>query len=229
MQKSMGGIPDGIAYFISVSEYSEALLRPFLPAQAKIFRVRNPIDVEQAVPADPAGSDRFCFVGRLAPEKGATIFAEASRLAGVRAVFVGTGPEGKSIMAANSRAELVGWQNREGVCSAIRASRAVVFPSLWHETHGLAVTEAAALGVPAIVSDACAARDAVRDGETGLLFKAGDVQDLKKKLLRLRAEPHFARRLGKTAYDRYWAAPCTLEIHIKELSDCYREMMGDVY
>jgi len=32
------------------------------------------------------------------------------------------------------------------------------------------VLEAAALGVPAIVSDACAAKEAIIDGETGLLF-----------------------------------------------------------
>jgi glycosyltransferase involved in cell wall biosynthesis len=226
VQQHFAGMPSYVKYFISVSDYSEALLRPYLPSDAKFFRVRNPIDVDQMPPPDPGWSDIFSFVGRLSPEKGAVLFAAAAKKADVRAVFVGTGAEEESIRKANPTAELRGWNDRAGVIANIRASRAVVFPSLWHETQGLVVAEAAALGVPAIVSDGCAARDAVVDGKTGLLFKTGDVDDLASKLTTLKNDPVLVTRLGKAAYDCYWANPCTLEHHVKELVECYQEILA---
>lgn len=226
VQQQVAGMPSRVQYFISVSDYSETLLRPFLPSDAKIYRVRNPIDIDCSPASSPTSNDSFCFVGRLSPEKGGTLFARAARLAEVPAVFLGAGIEAQGIRELYPSAQLRGWQDRLGVIAAIRSSRALVLPSLWHETQGLVVLEAAALGVPAIVSDGCAAREAVIDGETGLLFKAGNANDLAKKLRLLRDDSQLAAQLGLNAYQRYWAAPCTLANHVQELSACYREALS---
>lgn len=228
IQQQVGGMPSRIKYFISVSDYSEDLLRQYLPSSVKIFRVRSPINIDKMVLPDPGTSDIFSFVGRLSSEKGACLFAAAAQKAGVHSVFVGVGAEEGSISMANPTAELRGWNDRAGVIANMRASRAVVFPSLLHETQGLVVPEAAALGVPAIVSDGCAARNAVRDGVTGVLFKAGDTDDLARKLTILKNSPDFALQLGKAAYESYWANPCTPENHVKELINCYEEILAQV-
>jgi glycosyltransferase involved in cell wall biosynthesis len=225
IQERIGGIPNNIEYFITISDYSESLLRPYLPERARIFRIRNPIDIAEAPPASPERNEAFSFVGRLAPEKGGTIFATAALKAEVPAIFIGKGIEEQAIRTVNSVAELRGWQNRAGVIAAIRASRALVFPSLWHETQGLAVIEAAALGVPVVVSDSCAAREAVVNGETGLLFRTGDIDDLADKLRILRNDPALAEQMGRKTHQRYWAAPSTLENHVRELVACYREIL----
>jgi len=225
VQNNAGSVPE-IGNFITVSEYSESLLRPLLPAGSRFFRVRNPIDIPRLPPSDIGNSDAFTFVGRLSPEKGPDVFAAAAQQAGVKAAFTGTGPEDATIIALNPQAEFHGWQDRTGVVDRIRRSRAVVLPSLSHETQGLVVMEAAALGVPAIVSDRCAARDSVVDGVTGLLFRTGDVSDLAAKLTLLKQDSNLAETLGRKAYEHYWKNPCSLEAHIEDLITCYERVLG---
>jgi glycosyltransferase involved in cell wall biosynthesis len=226
VQNRFGRIPSSISAFIAVSDYSLSILRPLLPPSSRVFRVDNPIDIDRAAPSSILHNDTFTFVGRLSPEKGATMFAEASRLARVQAAFVGSGSEVEEISRLLGAGVLRGWQDRAGVIRSIQASRAIVFPSLWHETQGMVVSEAAALGVPAIVSDACAARDAVVDGETGLLFRAGDASDLARKLALLRDDHLLAPALGLEAYQRYWRAPSTYETHVKALVACYEKVLA---
>lgn len=226
VQNKIGGMPTNIENFISVSDYSENLLRPYLRPGTKFFRVRNPIDIARKLAPTENQSNIFTFVGRLSSEKGATLFAKAAHKADVRAVFVGQGAEDEAVRKVNPDAELLGWNDRVGVISHIRASRAIVFPSLLNETQGLVVTEAAALGIPAIVSDGCAARDSVIDGETGLLFRTGDVDNLMEKIMLLKKDPSLALRLGQAAYDKYWEDPSTLERHVQVLIKCYKEILA---
>jgi glycosyltransferase involved in cell wall biosynthesis len=225
VQERIAGIPGRLKYFITVSDYSESLLRPRLSPTAEFFRVRNPIEVERGAPAPVSDNRGFSFVGRLCAEKGPMIFAAAAGLSGVHAVFAGSGPQESTLASLGGSTELLGWQDRSGVIRAIRSSRALVFPSLLHETQGLVVEEAAALGVPAIVSDACAARETVIDGETGLLFRSGDVLDLSAKLTLLDRNPELAAHMGRQAYERYWRAPATLPAHEKQLIACYRQIL----
>jgi glycosyltransferase involved in cell wall biosynthesis len=226
VQDRFGGIPSRLKYFITVSEYSESLLRPWLPTNAEFFRIRNPIAIKKVPLSTVEGNSAFTFVGRLSAEKGPDVFAQAARLAQVRAVFVGSGPKENTIASINPSVELLGWQDRADVVRAIQSSRALVFSSLLHETQGMAVLEAAALGVPAIVADSCAAKCDIVDGETGLLFRANDASDLAAKLSLLNRDSEMAARLGRKAYDRYWANPSTIEIHTQQLIACYEDVMG---
>lgn len=226
MQQKIAGMPDLVDNFISISNYSESILRSFLPTHAKIFRVRNPIAVDRQLPSRPSESEIFSFIGRLSPEKGGVLFANAAKKSSVSAQFVGSGIEEKSMKTILPHASFLGWQDRSGVMNALKTSRALVFPSLWHETQGLIVLEAAAIGVAAIVSEECAAQDEVVDGVTGLLFKSGSVDDLSRKLKIFRDNPGLADQMGLNAYERYWANPCTLANHVHELVSCYRKILS---
>ncbi|MBK5276432.1 MAG: glycosyltransferase family 4 protein [Desulfuromonadales bacterium] len=229
IQRKFGHIPDGVINFIIISDYSEAILRRWLPENVKYYRVSNPIDIGKMTPATPSFNNKFTFIGRLSPEKGATLFAAAALKLNIKSVFVGSGPEEKTINEINPNAGLRGWQDRSGVIQEIRSSRAIVFPSRTHETQGLVVSEAAALGVPSIVSDGCAARDNIIDGKTGLLFRAGNVKDLASKLLLLNSDDNLIESLGKAAYKGYWTEPCTLERHVSELICCYKDILASNY
>jgi len=226
VQQQIAGMPDLVDNFISISNYSESILRRFLPSRAKIFRVNNPIAVDRGPPSRPSESDAFSFIGRLSPEKGGILFARAAREVGVSAQFVGSGIEEKAIRTVLPHASFLGWQDRGGVLKALKRSRALVLPSLWHETQGLIVLEAAALGIPSIVSEDCAARDGVVDGKTGFLFKSGSIEDLSRKLQILHDDPSLVEGMGLNAYERYWDNPCTLANHVHELVLCYRKILS---
>ena len=168
-----------------------------------------------------AANDLFVFAGRLVPEKGPRLFAEAARRAGVKAVFVGDGELRAELARDFPEATITGWQTPAEVNGWLRRARALVFASTWYETLGLVVVEAAANGVPTIVADGCAASEFVADGERGRHFQHGSVEALAARLAELRDDPAGAARLGRAAYDWYWQRPWSAEAHADELLAVY--------
>jgi glycosyltransferase involved in cell wall biosynthesis len=221
VQRWPGEMPAGIGHFIVPSGFPVGVLRPFLPVAACVHVVPNPIDVERAPVADAGASEAFVFVGRLRREKGPVLFAHAAREAGVRAVFVGAGEDAEAIRSACPDAEVTGWVDAAQVNAAIRSARAVVVPSQCYEVAPLSPLEAAAQGVPAIVADSSAGRDAVEDGVTGVWFRGGDAGDLAAKLRGLARDGGLARRLGAAAYERFWSERHDVDMHVERLEHVY--------
>ncbi len=225
IQQRHGGFRRPLAAYVYLSDLNRRLHAPLLPSGADMHHVPNPIDVPHQPAADPAHNSVFAFAGRLAPEKGARLFAAAATAEQVPALFIGDGPQAAAVRKLAPTAEITGWLPAADVRERLRRVRALVFPSLWPETHGLVVQEAAALGVPAIVSDACAARESIEPEVTGLLFRSGDLQDLRRQIERCRSDDLVAR-MGQAAYDRYWAAPPTPKVHATALADLYTSVLA---
>ena len=71
-----------------------------------------------------------------------------------------------------------------------------------HEPWGVVVNEAAACGLPLVLSERVgAARDLLRDGENGVLVPAGDVTAAAAALRRLAGAPELRRRMGARSRD----------------------------
>ena len=186
----------------------------------------NPIEAVQGPPADVASNSSFVCIGRLSFEKGGTLLAHAACELGIPLTFVGDGPMKDDIVRAYPEATFTGWLNSSSVGMQMQQARALVLPSLCYETQGLVVSEAAARGLPAIVPDRCAARDTVVDGVTGLWFRSGDHYDLRDKLRFLHERPELAARMGRAAYERFWANPPTVDRHVVELEAVYNMILG---
>lgn len=225
VQQVAGLMPHGIREFIVVSRFSQRILAPYLPAGAHVQLVHNPIDVPPGPPADPAAHAAFVVVARLFAPKGQALFLEACERAGVQGVCVGEGPDLAALLARFPRARFTGQLDRAGVTAQMRAARSLVMPSHWPETQGLVVSEAAALGIPAIVADHCAGADAVQHGVTGLHVRSGDVADLAQALRTMADQPDLARRLGRAAYEHHWAAPPTNAAHAQALLNAYQQIL----
>jgi glycosyltransferase involved in cell wall biosynthesis len=70
------------------------------------------------------------------------------------------------------------FQNQSVMPMVYRLGDALVLPSGYWETWGLAVNEAQACGRPSLVSDCVGcARDIVREGENGMIFRTDDWED----------------------------------------------------
>lgn len=226
MQKRRGLIPDRIRHFITVSPFSRKIMQPYLPPDARLYDVPNPIQAAPSSYPDPGANKSFAYVGRLSPEKGTLLFAEAAKKSGVPAKFIGDGEERGAIASLCPEAAITGWAPHEEIGPHLRSARVLVLPSRCYETQGMTVLEAAACGIPAIVPDASAARDAVIDGETGLWFKGGDIDDLAAKITML-TDDNLVRRMGQAAYDRFWADPPTLNRHVGALELVYHRVLSD--
>lgn len=225
LMRYASGLYETARHVIAISKLQREVIAPYLPKDATVYEVGNPIDVPDLGPKGGESLGDFLFVGRLSAEKGPRLFAQAAMLAGVEAVFLGDGPERASLEEEFPQAIFLGWRSAEEVRALLREARALVFPSIWYEGQPLSVYEALALGTPVIVSDICAGREAVADGETGLWFKSADAASLAAAIERLR-EDDVARRMGQAAYARYWADPLTLARHLDRVSDVYDSVRG---
>lgn len=225
----MAGILASLSALILISDFSKKLLDPYLPLGVPRYQVKNPIDCDELdAPVNVAQNKTFLFVGRLCREKGIGIFCEAVSIAGVQGVVVGDGPERAQLQEAFPQISWLGWQTPEQVKNTMKAARALVFSSLCYEVQPLTTLEAAALGVPCIVSDACAAQEIVHDEVSGLLFQSGDVADLVRQIQRLNHSPELAAMLGRAVFDAFWAAPPTRLKHADDLISVYKDVLKDI-
>jgi glycosyltransferase involved in cell wall biosynthesis len=218
-QIHLGRLPGSVFDYIALSEMSATILRPYLPTDAHLHFLEDPIDVEQTIPVNVTSNASVFAVGRLDIEKGVELLTDAAGRHNIAVVFVGDGPLRESLEAGDG-VTVTGWMEHHDVIRALESARCLVFPSLWYETYGLVVSEAAARGIPAIVSDISAAAERVVDGVTGWHFKSGDPGDLGRCLTIIRDDKMVARA-GRAAYDRYWSNPQTRPRHIHELIEIY--------
>jgi glycosyltransferase involved in cell wall biosynthesis len=229
VQNRCGLTPSGVQHFIVYSQLAQDIMRSYLPPQAALYSVPNAIEMDRELPAAVFDNETFMFLGRLSSEKGVKLLARAAAAEQVPCRFIGEGPAREAILRENPNAALSGWMSHRAGLKALRKARALVFPSLWHETLGLVVLEAAGNGVPSIVPDSCAARESVVDGVTGLYFRSGDEADLRAKIAILKT-PGVAARMGEAAYKRFWTPPgWSLELHRTRLESTYIKILASKY
>ena len=135
----------------------------------------------------------FLYVGRLSPEKDLStlLFAFANlrqNLPSAKLAFVGVGPISSDLVVLSNKLGLdssvvfLGAKNVEELSEEYLRATCMLLPSQ-SEPWGLVVNEALSYGCPVIVSDRCGCvPELVIDGETGYVFKAGDVNDLAEKM-----------------------------------------------
>lgn len=185
----------GSSHGVNTDRYRPGLTLP-MSRDTEVFLEDSPADLTAV------------FVGRLHPDKGIDTLVEALRMCldrdlRVRTLVVG-GAEGAEVETylsdlPDGLVHLVG--HVEDVRPYILAADVLCLPSL-REGFPNVVLEAAALGVPAVVSDATGVVDSVVDGQTGVLFPTGDAPALADALTRLAEDRDYRRRLGESARRR---------------------------
>ena len=95
----------------------------------------------------------------------------------------------------------LGPQSRADLAALFRDARVVLIPS-HSETFGLVALEAAASGVPVVASASGGLREAVLDGDTGIVLGSRDPQAWGAALTTLLGDPDLARRLSVHARAR---------------------------
>lgn len=149
------------------------------------------------------------FVGRLHPDKGITTLLDAvgalsSQGIAVRCLLVGS-DEGADLAASLARArshaivDVTG--HVEDPRPYYRVMDLLVLPSR-REGFPNVVLEAAAMQVPAIVSDATGCKDSVAAGVTGEIFPVNDSIALANSIRTLLADPERLKRMGSQARNR---------------------------
>jgi glycosyltransferase involved in cell wall biosynthesis len=197
--------------FVVVSPSTERAVRERLGWSGPTHIVPNGSVVAEpgGVVSEPAGDPGLVCVTRLVPHKRLGLLLDlAESLAethpGVKLHIVGDGPEAATLAAGITSRGLDGVVVAHGyvpenVKAALVARADLHLSTSQGEGWGLSVIEAAALGVPTVAHDVDGLRDAVRDGVTGWLVRAGDDQaDVVRRALKELAD---ATRRDEVATD----------------------------
>jgi len=178
------------------------------PERVRVFA--NTIDVgawaERVAQAEAGHADEevhVLAVGRLAPEKGLDTLVRAlaaARDPRLALAIAGEGPERGALerLAAELgvRLALLGDLGPDALAAAYAAADIFALLST-HEPWGVVVNEAAAAGLPLVLSDRVgAAYDLLRDGENGFLVAAGDVDAAAEAFRRLSDDRELRLRMG---------------------------------
>ena len=148
---------------------------------------------------------RFLFVGMLEPIKGLDTLCEAGRLLHDRGRrfeirIVGTGSWQPPAAARNAPwLSLAGFRERGELLHEYHAARAFVLAS-HGDTYGVVVHEAAACGLPVLVSHSSGACHTLAvEGESGFRFDSKQPEELASKMDALLDDSALERRLGAGA------------------------------
>jgi glycosyltransferase involved in cell wall biosynthesis len=152
--------------------------------------------------------DYALFVGRLTPSKGVETLLDAYRRRDDLPPLhvVGDGELSSAVEDAAHRDDRIvyrGRLGREGVMAEMGGAACLVFPSRLYESFGLVAIEAMASGVPVVASNLGAIPEIVAGGRTGVLFEAGNADDLGEKLACAASSPATLQWMGAAARAEY--------------------------
>jgi glycosyltransferase involved in cell wall biosynthesis len=158
----------------------------------------------------PAEHRVVLFCGKFEPKKRPLDLIaafKAAHPAQATLLLVGDGlqrPEMTAAIGSHPHIRLAPFQNQTLMPRTLAAGDLVVLPSFGpEETWGLIINEAQCLRKPVIVSShvGCA-EDLVVPGETGLIFRAGDVAALQERLGEALQEPARLKAWGERGFQR---------------------------
>lgn len=201
IQNKIVKLSDKLQYAISISDFSENILKETLGKQVKIEKIYNPIDIDDGENiVNFKENNYFLYVGRISKEKGVDLFCDAITDLNLKGIVVGDGDEKIKLQKQYNNIQFTGWKNSYEVKEYMKKAKALIFPSRWYETMGLTIVEAQSLGIPSIVSKQCAGSEFIKDGKNGFTFN--DMEDLKVKLkvidtLDMSKEDNMAKMLKK--------------------------------
>jgi glycosyltransferase involved in cell wall biosynthesis len=200
-----------VSAYVCISAAQRDLLRGVGLPQERVFVRHN------MIPARPvqhvAKGPVVVYAGRLDAAKGLPVlmagwdhYQSEREHPGLSLVIAGSGPLEDSVRAwaaTRPSVRIVGQLDPDACAEEMAAARAVVLPSAWEETFGLAAVEAMALGVAPLAAAHGSFPELITDGVDGVLFRPGDPGSLGTVLARADADGKAFEEYGAQARKTY--------------------------
>jgi len=160
-----------------------------------------------ALPSTYNGKVVFLTIGRLVPVKNIVIQIKAmveviKKFPEVELWIIGEGPEKNNLeyiinnLELSEKVKLLGWQ---GDLRKFYSQADVFMLTSNYEGWGLAVIEAAAYGLPIIMTDVGCAGEVIRNRENGIIISVGDVKKLGEAMVKIMENKDLRKKLGDSA------------------------------
>jgi len=215
--------------FISPSNFLRSKVIEFGIDGRKIFHIPNFVDFREYSPHFD-GDNYFVYFGRVSQEKGLlTLIRTLRDIKTSRLLIIGEGELRNRLEAYVSEkdvtnVEFSGYISKERLKPVIRNSMFAVVPSEWYENCPYSVLETFALGKPVIGSDIGGIPELIDDGINGLLFEAGNSQELSEKIAYLISRPRLREQMGRNARKKV-EEEYNPELYYERLMKIYQRLM----
>ncbi len=215
-------------YYIALTPFAKSKLMEFGICERKI--VLKPNFIQENRSFSEKKGEYALFVGRLSTEKGINLLLQCldnPQCSKLTVKIVGGGPlynyvKEKVGRLNLNRVELLGMRLHNETQEFIKHAKFLIMPSVWFEGFPMTLVESMAVGIPVVASDIGALGYLIRNYETGILSKAGDVTDLRDKIVWLWDNPDECRRMGENARREY-EEKYTPEKNYKTLMEIYEK------
>jgi len=223
------GASTSIDHFIAVSDFLKyKMILHGIPPN-RITRVYNFVRDEEYAENHDEGS-YFLYFGRVEKVKGLeTLIKAMSAIPSVDLYVVGSGNaredlEEMVIRMGLTNVKFMGFQTGKKLRNLISGAICVVNPSECFETFGLVLVESFAQCRPVIASRIGGMSEVVSDGEDGLLFEAGNVEELRAALCWMAANKRRAVEMGKAGQAKV-KKMFSAEKHYQEIMQVYEKVV----
>jgi len=243
--KERGRCLEAVAGVVCVSQYIRACMLEGLEQHPHAHKVRVILNGVDTAALNPSADKRreVIFVGRLSPQKGGLVFAEAAlrikdRLPDWRFVLIGARSFGKPTLGSDyerrvveamqrlgAQGEITGYIPRQQAMARLRGAAIAAAPAQWDDPCPLSVIESLAAGCATVASPRGGIPEIV--GDAGMLVDGGDGAAWAERLLRLAQDDGLRHRCQEAARARAVAA---LDIHhtAAQLDAIRCELIGEL-
>ena len=204
-------MPPGVdgSVFRPASVGARRAAAPYVVAAARVQPLKGlDLAIEAIAGIDQEARPTLVIAGDASSEAGDHV-TELRRLAASRGIA--------------DRVTFIGPQSRADLAFLFRGAAAVLVPS-HSETYGLVALEGSASGVPVVAAAAGGLREAVVDGETGVVLESRDPAVWATEIQRILTEPEYAAALASAG--REHAERLSWERSAAGLEQVYLRVLG---
>ncbi len=213
-----------VIQFIVPSQFHSDLMVKWRLKQEKINVIKHFIDKDKYPRFEEEKAEDFIlYFGKFNRWKGIMTLLNAAKRLPYKFKMIGKGDLKQTMLCFIKEnnlknVEVLDNLPKEKLFKEIKKSVFTIIPSEWYEVFGRTIIESYIYSKPVIGSNIAAIPESIIDGETGLLFEPGNVEELIDKLKFLMNNLSEVKRMGKNAYDY------VSKNHNKE--DYYRQLMN---
>ena len=195
------------------TQYLKNLLENSGIRAKKWYHVPWGVDTDLFHPAESLPQGKLLYVGQVSHHKGVHLAVEAVGLLKQRSPELSlhltiagrcaTESYVRELLDLVAKYHLeddvsfLGFVDRKGLPGLYRQHSVLLFPSVWEEPMGISILEAMACGLVVISSGTGGSAELFVDGESGLVFKSEEAQDLSGKLEMIHRNPEQLRKISE--------------------------------
>ncbi len=195
-------------YFITISDYAKEQIEKYYNREAVV--IHPPVEIEDferkvdnRIVVEKSVEKYYITTSRQVNWKRIDLAVEACRGLERKLLVIGEGPEHKNLVKLAGGSKFIKFlplMKKEKLAKYLVGAKGYLFPSL--EPFGIAPVEALAAGCPVIAYGVGGARDYVKDGINGMLFKPQSAEALAKTILKFEKKK-FDREKVASSVDDY--------------------------